>query len=380
MTKLTILTPKERRQFDSPPLFNADNRAHYFSLANNEVKLVYTMRTPTNKVGFLLQLGYFKSNGKFFTPDQYRRHDIEYVAKSLGFSPNEIDLSAYQKKIPTDHRKKILELSSWEPFDVTQEEKIISHVRWLIQRQFSYRHVFLSTIDFCWQNKIELPSYNTLAVILTNSYNHFESDLINVLTNKLTSTHREKLSQLVTIEKTSTNKKMQRSQITLIKHINQSLRPSDIQENVSAFNLLKELFLEFKPIIDELILSDQATEYFATWVQKSTAFQLNQFANKNKLFLHLLCYIKHQFYYRHDILIDIFLKSVRSSINITNKKINIAEKISRSERNKAIKKLSSSNKDSRELIENITNIVNYPTLSELAKLAEIESLINHYHC
>ena len=107
MTKLTILTPKERRQFDSPPLFNADNRAHYFSLANNEVKLVYTMRTPTNKVGFLLQLGYFKSNGKFFTPDQYRRHDIEYVAKSLGFSPNEIDLSAYQKKIPTDHRKKI---------------------------------------------------------------------------------------------------------------------------------------------------------------------------------------------------------------------------------------------------------------------------------
>src|SRR3989338_3729918 len=107
MTKLTILTPKERRQFDSPPLFNADNRAHCFSLTNNEVKVIYAMRTPTNKVCFVLQLGYFKSNGKFFTANQYRRHDIEYVTKSLELSQDEIDLSAYQKKIPTDHRKKI---------------------------------------------------------------------------------------------------------------------------------------------------------------------------------------------------------------------------------------------------------------------------------
>ena len=379
MTQVTILTKKESRSFDSPPQFNADDRTHYFSLANNEIKLVYTMRTPTNKVCFVLQLGYFKSNGKFFTAEQFRQHDIVYIAKMLEISPDEIDLSVYQKKIPSDHRKKILELSQWQPLDLVQEEKINSHVKWLIQRQFSSRQVFFSSIDFCWQNKIELPSCNALAEIITNSYNHFESDLINVLANKLTNCHREKLRNLINADTESTNKKLQRLKITLLKQINQSLRPSDINENVESFKLLKELFFEFKPIIDELTLTDQATEYFSTWVQKSTAFQLNQFANKNKLFLHLLCYIKHQFYYRHDVLVDIFLKSVRSSINVANKKITLAEKENRNERNKAIKQLSASNKDSRELIEKISNIINSPILSGPGKLAEIESLINHYH-
>jgi len=172
---------------------------------------------------------------------------------------------------------------------------------------------------------------------------------------------------------------MQRSSITLIKNINQSLRPSDIQENVESFKTFKEYFYEFKDIIDELNLSDPATEYFSTWVQKSTTFQLNQFADKNKLFLHLLCYIKHQFYIRHDVLIDIFLKSVRSAINSANKKLNRVEKENRQERNKAIKKLSASNKNSRELIEKITDTINAPTLSTSGKLLEIESLVNYYH-
>lgn len=143
MTKLTILTSKERSLFDLPPIFNADDRACYFSLTSNEIKLVYAIRTQTNKVGFVLQLGYFKSNGKFFTSEQYRQHDIAYVAKMLEISQDEIDLSYYQKKIPSDHRKKILELSFWQSLDALQERKIISHVKWLIQRQFSSRQVFL---------------------------------------------------------------------------------------------------------------------------------------------------------------------------------------------------------------------------------------------
>jgi hypothetical protein len=110
-------------------------------------------------------------------------------------------------------------------------------------------------------------------------------------------------------------------------------------------------------------LSDQATEYFATWVKKSTMFQLTQFSNKNKVFLYLLCYIKHQFYYRQDALTDVFLKSVQAAINSAYHKLNQGEQSSRSSRNQAIRKLSSAHKDSRKLIEEITNIVKSPHLS-----------------
>ena len=378
MTKLIILSSTERQRFDSPPKFNADERALYFSLSNNELKLMQKLRTTTNKVGFVLQLGYFKANGKFFTAEQFWRADVDYVANLLGISPINVNLSSYQKKIPLDHRKHILALLGWQPFAADQQEKVTDYIIWLVERQLSPKSVFLSIIDFCWQNKIELPSYNILATNITRAYNRFEQELIDIIANKLTPYYREKLDQLVDIDPKN-KKRWQYPQITLIKQVNQSLQPSDIQENIEAFKTFKDYFNEFKPLLNELQLSDTATEYFATWVQKATAFQLNQFPNKNKLYLHLLCYIKHQFYRRHDVLVDIFLKSVQASVNAANAQLNQLEKNNRSERNKAIRKLSAANKNSRELIEKITEIVKSPALLGNAKLEQIESLVDQYN-
>lgn len=98
MTKLAILSPKERTQFDNPPIFNAEERTIFFSLTNSLLKTVEQLRTNTNKAGFMLQLGYFKANGKFFTAEQFRQKDIEYVIKILDLNINKINLSKYQKK------------------------------------------------------------------------------------------------------------------------------------------------------------------------------------------------------------------------------------------------------------------------------------------
>ena len=106
--------------------------------------------------------------------------------------------------------------------------------------------------------------------------------------------------------------------------------------------------------------------------------QLSSFADRNKLYLYLLCYIKHQFYHRHDVMIDIFLKSTHAAVNSAKKQLNRFEKENRAERNKAIKKLSSANKGSRELIEKITETVKSPILSESGKVTKIEELVDYY--
>ena len=65
MAKLHVLSKVERKAFNSPPLYTADGRKHYFHM-NEEIKaLINTMRLPTNKVGFILQLGYFKYASRF---------------------------------------------------------------------------------------------------------------------------------------------------------------------------------------------------------------------------------------------------------------------------------------------------------------------------
>ena len=73
------------------------------------------------------------------------------------------------------------------------------------------------------------------------------------------------------------------------------------------------------------------------------------------------------------------MKSTRAAINAANIQLNQLEKNSRSERNKAIRKLSATNKDSRELIEKITGVVKSPVLSGSAKLKQIENLVDQYN-
>ena len=379
MTKLVILSAHEQRQFDSPPTFVAENRSLYFSLNNDTVKFIKTLRTTTNQVGFVLQLGYFRANGKFFTPQQFRKQDIDSVCKILKLDSNDIDVLTYQDKAIRIHRKKISELLHWQLLNQVQQEKIKTHIRWLIPQQLSPKQIFLSLIDFCWHNKIEVPSYNLLSTVISDIYNSFEEDLVKIVEQKLTDNHRQKLNHLLGISDEVSKQQMIRTPITLIKNINQSLRPFDIKDNIESLKIFKEYFYIFQSIIEELNLSGKMTEYFAIWVQKSTTFQLNQFSNQNKVYLHLLCYIKHQFYYRQDILVDIFLKSVQTAVNGSHLKTDQYEKQNRSERNKAIKQLSSTHKSSRALLAKITEIVKSTLLSTLEKLSQIEVLVDAYN-
>lgn len=378
MTKLFFLSASEQRQFDSPPIFEDKDRNQCFAINNETFNVIQNLRSPINQVGFILQLGYFKANGKFFTAQQFRTPDIEYVADLLGFSPEEINIMSYQNKALQIHRSKILELLNWQPLNNSLQEKIKIRIWQLVQQHLSLKQIFLSVIDFCWQSKIEIPSYNQLSTFITQSYNNFEINLLKAIDQSLSLSHQNKLKHIAGLEKQNRSK-MQRSPLTLIKHLNQSLRPLDIQENIEAFKLFKEHFHDFKLVLEKLNLSDQATEYFATWVQRSTIFQLTQFANKNKVFLYLLCYIKHQFYYRQDALTDIFLKSVQAAINSAQSKHNQGDQCNRSGRNHAIRKLSTAHKNSRKLIEEITNTVKFPHLSSEDKLSQIENLIDGYN-
>lgn len=383
MTRLNILSSHEQRQFDSPPILNSSSRSLYFALDNNMTQFVETLRSVNNQVGFVLQLGYFRANGKFFAPPQYRMQDIEYICKMFKINLSIIDILAYQDKTIRAHRKKILALLHFQPLSArSSHDKIKTHILWLIPKQLSPKRVFLSSIDFCWHNKIELPSYHLLSVFITDIFNNFEDDLIKIIDQKLTDEQRIKLDDILGVDNTqgqSSKQQMSRPPITLIKNINQSLLPYDIQQTVCDANIFKEYFYVFKSIIEALNLPSEMTEYFAIWVQKSTATQLTSFVSKSKTYLHLLCYIKHQFYFRQDTLIDIFLKSTQTAVNVSHRETDNLEKQTRFERNKAIKKLSSSHKNSRELLERITAIVKSQTVDASDKVLQIEKLVDAYN-
>ena len=93
------------------------------------------------------------------------------------------------------------------------------------------------------------------------------------------------------------------------------MRPSDLKISLKVFGELKSIFISSQPVLHELKLSQRASEYYATWVQKAKLSRLKQFPDKNKLHLHLMAFISHQFYHYQDTLVDVLLKSVQAAKN-----------------------------------------------------------------
>lgn len=79
-TLISVLKPMDKKVFESPPVLSGEERLLFFEPGQWAVKKLQTLRTSTNKVGFVLQLGYFKATNKFFQARQFHQEDIVFVA------------------------------------------------------------------------------------------------------------------------------------------------------------------------------------------------------------------------------------------------------------------------------------------------------------
>ncbi|MCD6388670.1 MAG: DUF4158 domain-containing protein [Desulfobulbaceae bacterium] len=82
-THLKILNKNDIKGFDSPPVFNGEERKRFFYLPKWASELIETFRTPTNKIGFAIQLGYFKVTTSFFAARNFHQDDVNFVARRL---------------------------------------------------------------------------------------------------------------------------------------------------------------------------------------------------------------------------------------------------------------------------------------------------------
>ena len=85
MRQMQVLTDYEAKQFDLPPKLSKSERDHFFKLDVKMAAKVNKARGDINKIGLILQYGYFRASGKFYLTNQFHVGDIRYVAQKLGF-------------------------------------------------------------------------------------------------------------------------------------------------------------------------------------------------------------------------------------------------------------------------------------------------------
>jgi TnpA family transposase len=307
MAKMKIFNSLEEAEFESPPKLNSVERKHFFatSIAINE--LLENLRTPTNKVCFLISLGYFRARRRFF----YRKFmstDIEFVANRLGVNPIDVHPEYYDKATYLRHQELILLHFGWQKFD---ENFARLEMQSLVKVQHRPKVILLQLIDSLIYKKIEIPSYRTFSDLIIPALNRYQETLGETVFNSLNENQRLKLDSFLQKEDENLDWSYR---LTLFKKTYQSTKPLKIKANLDDLKALQRLYLEFHPVITKLNLSAASIRHYAYLVIKSQIPQISRRSVQIR-YLYLIAFIAYQTFKLNDMLIDTLLQTVKNATN-----------------------------------------------------------------
>ncbi|HYT41846.1 MAG TPA: Tn3 family transposase, partial [Methylomirabilota bacterium] len=376
MTILTILSTEEIQLFETPPQYTAEERKHFFTLPKWAEEIVATLQTPVSKIGFILQLGYFRATKKFYTPHTFHQADIQFVARRLAVEATY--QFPYAKATIHRHRVIIREKLGYSPFSATTEALLTKEIDFLLSKQMRLKDIFGTLLQVLEQQKVEIPSFYKFAELITDSFRTYEKRLLTSIENSLRTEDKQLLDSLLQVDEVYTESdkqdlKIKRYAITLLKRPNQSTKPAKIKANIHDLLTLKELFEKLQQPIAALSLSPDMIWHYATIVIKTEIFQIAR--RDEKRYLYLLCFIIHQYYSLQDLLIDVVLKVVQSADNAAKRKQKDTYFAMRTDRGNATSVLTCVVENAQTFKQKVTEIVLSQHLTPEQKLAKLEALV-----
>jgi TnpA family transposase len=316
MPRMRILTTAEHAAFDTPPVFSYAERETFFSVSASLDALLATLRSPTNRLCLVLTMGYFRATKRFFAPP-FHQTDVAYVAKKLGYAPDQIDLDAYDEKATTSrHRKLTLDYLGVRPFNAQARQEMAQEIRTMVRSQMRPKVIFLQVLELLEIRKTEIPSAYALTDLIMYETQRHKRELTEAIEAHLSPAHRELLAALLDKQEAlwPPEPQVQRFKLTLLKRFSQSTKPAKIKANIEDLRLLRPLYHEVESVVAALDLTPEGVRYYANSVLKSRIFQVSRRAEDDR-HLHLVCFSAHQFLRLHDVLIDVLLLAVQSALN-----------------------------------------------------------------
>ena len=375
MPKMKIFNSLEKEAFDSPPVFNSAERRQFFPLPLLLKDLIADLRTPTNKVCFLVAAGYFKARRRFFAR-QFHQADLEYVARQINVNLSEVHIKAYDRATSTRHQRIILSYFGCNPFDEAAKRFIASEITTLVRVQYRPKLVLLEIIQILTRQKIEIPSYNVLAGLIVTAINRHRRELSAIVAADLSKKQRASLDALLEKEPDNGTSESWRYRLTLLKRPFQSTRPIKIRANLADLDTLQTLYLDLKPVVQRLDLSYECTRYYAYSVIKAQIPQVSRRADDDRL-LHLIAFVAYQTFKLNDTLIDTLLSAVQAAVNSAVKAQKEAYFQERKQRSQSLSGLADKLRQSiRDTLSSIRHIVANTQLHDSQKVALIDAVVN----
>ncbi len=315
---MKILNTVEQEAFDMPPVFNSVQRKRFFDFPLKIRRLAANLRTPINRLCFLLSCGYFKASKRFFSARTFHSLDIRYVAQHETIPLDDVDIDSYSRQSQHRHQHRILNFYGFRAFDQKARAFIVQEVEMMARSQLKPRLIFWRCVDLLIREKVQTPSYFRLSELILKAINKHKNQLNTVIKKMLPSDIRASLGglfvQSATLEGEPIPSKTTAYKLTLLKKMSQSTKPSKVKERVTDLALLKGLYESLETIFQALELNHEGIRYYATSVIKSEIFQVARRVDEDR-YLHVIAFIAYQYYRLQDNLVDVLLTSLQSYQN-----------------------------------------------------------------
>ena len=372
MPRMQILSTGAFQDFHQPPQLTVLERKAYLNFSTEIISRIKSFHTPTNQIGFLLNLGYFKISKRFYNPNSFHALDIAYITEYLGYEQHTFSYSDYAKKTQKNHSAIIMNLFNFKNFSHSYQSRINAEIKTMVQYYLKPQLIFYRCVDLMILDKINFPSYSCIQDLILKGISNYKKTLNDLIKKHLTLECQKSLNLLI-------DKKLGFPQfrLTLLKKLSQSIAPKKINSKLEDLVLFSKLYIHILPILQHLKLTGEGVRYFSTGVIKTKTSHLLR-KKQSSIDLHVIAFIAHQYYCLQDNLVDVFLNSVKNTENAAKRE----HKDWCYHQRKAIKVLLTTQVNNMEaqfsnFLMNIRNIVNDSVLLDRQKLDDINKLVSY---
>lgn len=307
MAALKILSLARERAFKRIPKLSKEDKNVYFIIDVETRKYINKIRTDVNKVGFLVSKVYFQTKGQFYKPALYDKKDIRCAQKVLSIK-HDVDMNEYRQETFVQHKRLIMNHFGWTPFTKLSLPILTEYANNLVAVRQNKEDVLFSLVNYCWQHRIEIPTYATFSVLITDCFKHFDERLANNLQRHATKSQTHTLDAFIDAYGSEYSAKE-------LRKIEQGHTQKTLNENARILSFYKSYFSPLVPLYKKLDLTDEAIKHFAETIEINDVLAIKRLGKTSKSHLLNSAFIKNQYYSRNDFAADAVIKVVTNHAN-----------------------------------------------------------------
>lgn len=378
-TLLQIHSSYIKEIFENTPRFLPKDRETLFELPTWTEAILAHLHSDVSRLGFILQLGYFRATHRFFPLSRFQRDDAQFIISRFGLALEPEEIGAYPSSTRWDHQQIICSQMGFNRFSKTHREQLLQEAKRLCSAHMRPDELFDYLICYLEERRVKIPSYRTLAELLTNALLFVEKKLLAQLEQILTPADEAWLDKLLQPHPDygpTDDRKVKRYTLTFLKNISQSLRGGSIRERVEHYRYLQSVFTATKPLVAKLNLSDQSIRYYAQYVLRAQPAQL--YRRQKQRYLFLIGFIIHQYYEWTDALVDTLLQTISHFFSQCEAQLKEQYYEEREAASQLTQQVTDRSREQLTALAAIRQVVKKNEINQAQKLIQIEQLIDWY--